>query len=149
MLLVATRGPHNQRGGGPGWDPGLRTQRLFMQLNILKASCVPGLVLSGKTQAFLEEAARAAPALTHFSPSVRDCQAPAPQEAEAQARPCRPLARSLSPRFCPRSTAYGRLRSDDSTGLGASACPIEFSKSPPWRLSPSSPAWYLPSHTCT
>lgn len=32
-------------------------------------------------------------------------------------------ARGRSPRFCPRSTAYGRLRSGGSTGLGASACP--------------------------
>ena len=94
-----------------------------MQLNTPKAYCVPGIVLSGKTQAFLEEVAWAVPALTHSSPSVHVCQAPVSQEAEAQARPCHPLARSLSPRFCPRSTAYGRLRSDDSTGLGASACP--------------------------
>lgn len=56
-----------------------------MQLNILKAYCVPGLVLSGKTQAFGEEVTWAAPALTHSSPSVRLCQAPVPQEAEAQA----------------------------------------------------------------
>lgn len=113
MLPVASLGLHM----GPEWDPGLRTQRLFMKLNIPKAYYVPGLVLSGKTQAFLQEVARATPALTHSSPSVRACQAPAPEEAEAQARRCRPWARSLSARFCPRSTACGRLRRHQIRGL--------------------------------
>lgn len=43
-----------------------------------------------------------------------------PAAAKAQTRP---PARGHSPRFCPRSTAYGRLRSGGSTGVGASACP--------------------------
>lgn len=41
MLPVASLGLHM----GPEWDPGLRTQRLFMKLNIPKAYYVPGLVL--------------------------------------------------------------------------------------------------------
>lgn len=54
------------------------------------------------------------------TPAVRPARArlPAPQEAEAQAR-----SRRRSPRFCPRSTAYGRLCSSGSTGLGAFARP--------------------------
>ena len=42
----------------------------------------------------------------------------------------RPPARGHSPRFCPRSTAYGRLRSGGSTGVGASACPSRRLHSP-------------------
>ena len=91
--------------------------------HILKASCVPGLVLSGKTQDFGEEVTRAAPALTQSLPSVSACQAPVPQEKEAQAQLCSTSACSHSPMFCSRSTAHGQHCLDHSTGLGASACP--------------------------
>ena len=50
-----------------------------------------------------------------------------PGAAKAQTRP--PVS-GHSPRFCPRSTAYGRLRSGGSTGVGASACPSRRLHSP-------------------
>lgn len=94
--------------------------------HISRAQCAPGLAQSGEARAFFptpsEKVATASAALTDPPPRAR-ARIPRPQEAEGQPRSSCLSARSRSPRFCPRSTAYGRLCSGGSTGLGASTCP--------------------------
>lgn len=122
-------GPHSHRGGDPDCDPGHSCNQHVSSPPRTRPSAEPQL--RPLSRAFGERGSH-----LHSLPPHGPRRPPAhaklrlPGTAKAQTRPHRPPTHGRSPRFCPRSTAYGRLRSGGSTGLGASACPSRRLHSP-------------------
>lgn len=125
--LLPSLDPQNQRGENPDWDPGLRirrslTQPVYIEILFLYQALHYAVKLRPFSPGVRKGGRTGTPDL-HTSPAFHSARARLrlPQGAEAH-RPCGASVCSRSPRFCPRSTAYGRLLSDGSAGLGASAC---------------------------